>query len=113
MGKLAKYQPKESEQVQGVLATRDDFQYQLFSPEDLAEFTGLLRGQVIQRIVIPYRLTLSLLLYHLKCVFGEVELAQKPLTTEHDVFIKEEEEEEKVTEEPTTCYEVIISAQLS
>ncbi|UZJ53988.1 hypothetical protein CBS101457_003308 [Exobasidium rhododendri] len=71
IGSIAKKPPKQDDIISGLLISKD-FAYTILNPEDLHDFTGLRTSTIIQRQRIQLHVTWSLMLYHLKGMFGKV-----------------------------------------
>lgn len=71
IGSIAKKTPKQNDILSGLLISKD-FAYTILNPEDLLDFTGLSTSTIVQRQRIQLHITWSLILYHLKGMFGKV-----------------------------------------
>ncbi|KAG0259233.1 Cleavage and polyadenylation specificity factor subunit 3 [Actinomortierella ambigua] len=71
IGHMASSFPEESKLVSGVLVVKD-FQYTIMDTNDLEEFVGLQTTSVVQRQMVPYHASFSLLKYHLQQMFGKL-----------------------------------------
>ena len=79
--------PDKDKLVSGVLVVKD-FQYTIMDTNDLEEFAGLQTTSVVQRQVVPYHASFSLLKYHLKQMFGKIqELEHNPKTEKETVRV--------------------------
>jgi len=68
--------PEKDNLVSGVLVVKD-FQYTIMDTADLEEFAGLQTTSVVQRQVVPYHASFSLLKYHLKQMFGKIQEVER------------------------------------
>ncbi|KAG0234104.1 Cleavage and polyadenylation specificity factor subunit 3 [Actinomortierella wolfii] len=71
IGHMASTFPEENKIVSGVLVVKD-FQYTIMDTSDLEEFVGLQTTSVVQRQMVPYHASFSLLKYHLQQMFGKL-----------------------------------------
>ncbi|KAF9974539.1 Cleavage and polyadenylation specificity factor subunit 3 [Actinomortierella ambigua] len=71
IGHMASTFPEENKLVSGVLVVKD-FQYTIMDTNDLEEFVGLQTTSVVQRQMVPYHASFSLLKYHLQQMFGKL-----------------------------------------
>ena len=71
IGSIAKKPPKQDDVLSGLLISKD-FAYTILNPEDLNDFTGLSTSTIVQRQRIQLHVTWSLIMYHLKGMFGKV-----------------------------------------
>ncbi|KAJ1987640.1 endoribonuclease ysh1 [Dimargaris cristalligena] len=65
-------QPPATLHVDGILVVKD-YEYRIVDEAHLNEFTGLSTSEILQRQVVSYNATHSLLKYHLEQMFGVVE----------------------------------------
>ncbi|OMJ14331.1 Endoribonuclease ysh1 [Smittium culicis] len=72
MGTLAVEQvPKNNTVIEGVIVERN-YKYNLYQSDDLKEFEGINEVPILQKIKLPYHNTLSLLLFHLQTMYGNI-----------------------------------------
>ncbi|KAL2644670.1 hypothetical protein R1flu_012257 [Riccia fluitans] len=76
VGRLAEKTPKEGDSVSGLLV-RKGFSYQLMAPDDLASYTQLSTGSVMQRQSVPYKGAFTVLRHRLQQMYEGVETVAK------------------------------------
>ncbi|KAF9438809.1 Cleavage and polyadenylation specificity factor subunit 3 [Entomortierella beljakovae] len=72
IGQMAATFPDKDKLVSGVLVVKE-FQYTIMDTSDLEEFVGLQTTSVVQRQVVPYHASFSLLKFHLRQMFGKIQ----------------------------------------
>ncbi|KAF9586674.1 Cleavage and polyadenylation specificity factor subunit 3 [Lunasporangiospora selenospora] len=87
IGRMASTFPENNSLVSGVVVVKD-FQYTIMDTGDLKDY-GLQTTAVVQRQMVPYHASFTLLKYHLRQMFGKIEELERSLNKQEAVRIFE------------------------